>query len=178
LLFKAIKFVGCFILIGCLSGCGFHSLYAKSHNTAEVSDELQKVRIESIPDRNGQILRNYMIDALGYKSAAQSKKYSLKTSLTQKRTQLGTKADRTATREKVDYTANYNLYDLATGKQIIALTSRASLNYNLISEQFSIITARESSERKALKTLSESMLHRLSLYFKSHQNENLAETNS
>ena len=178
MLFKGLKLLGCLALIGSLSGCGFQSLYATDHNSSDVSAELQKVRIESIPEREGQVLRNYMVDALGYKSSPQSKKYSLKTTLSQQRIQLGTKADRTVTREKVNYTANYNLYDLATGKQIIALTSRASLNYNLISEQFSIITARESSERKALKTLSESMLHRLSLYFKSHQNENPTETNS
>ena len=46
-----------------LSACGFRPLYATG-GVADVSEELSQIEVAVIPDRPGQILRNYLIQGL------------------------------------------------------------------------------------------------------------------
>lgn len=164
-------------LLFLLCACGLTPTYLGSSNKQPIQHSLKEIKIQTIPDREGQILRNYLLDNLSYTSQNQTKnyKYDLRTIIVKKTDNLGQKQDGTATRERIVYEAQYTLYDLSTGRSLASFKSSSSLYFNLVSEQFSILTARDSNEKKTLKGLSNAMITRLSLYFKNQENENSAK---
>jgi LPS-assembly lipoprotein len=63
-------------LVAGLAGCGFEPLYGERKDVSVVG-ELAAVRIAPIPDRAGQILRNFLLDQINPRGTAQAAAYTL-----------------------------------------------------------------------------------------------------
>lgn len=156
-----------------LNNCGLRPVYYSGDSKNDAKEGMQHVRVEMIEERPGQILYTYLVSSLAYdhetEAKAIPKTISLKIELKESIESLGMKKDGTSSRERISLFANCSLIDLKSGRQLASFKSRSTLNYNLVSQQFSILAAKEHNRKKALKTLSADILNRVSLYLKTEK---------
>ena len=88
-----------------LSGCGFHSIYG-DHTTSDntpVAADLNNVAIDNIADRNGQLLRNDLIDRMYGSDRPAQPLYHLNVKVRSDIEDLGILANATATTVDIKY---------------------------------------------------------------------------
>ena len=100
-----------------LGGCGFEPLYGERRDV-NVVGELAGVRIAPIPDRGGQVLRNFLLDQIKPRGTG-SGAYTLAVELREPQQEIGILRNDTATRIAYSAIATYTLAD-AGGRLLIA----------------------------------------------------------
>lgn len=156
-------------LLGCLalSGCGFKPVYGTpsgSERESPVAMDLNNIAIENIPDRNGQILRNYLIDRMVRPNRPEKPLYTLKVTIAAGEEDLGILANATATRSLLNMYAHYTLAD-AKGKAILTGTAHSVASFNKLDQMYGTVAARENAYERTLREAGEQIVNRLSLYF-------------
>ena len=149
-----------------LSGCSFHPVYG-SHNGGDgspVAAQLNEVTIENIADRDGQILRNDLIDRMYGKNRLSQPKYDLKITTHNTEEDLGILANATATRSLLDMYAEYSLTD-SQGKLLIKGTAHSVASYDRLDQMYGTVAAEQDAHQRTLHEVSEQIVNRLSLYF-------------
>lgn len=162
--FKAAILCLCFSV----SACGFESLYAEKNIVLSGS----QIEIASIPDYEGQFLRNLLIDRLYGAGRPENAIYLLKISPLEKTfTNLGTRKDVTDTRAHIKISAHLKLIEKATNKTLLERDIRTTGGYNLLDNQLSTITSRNNVTETLLKEISDDAVTEISLYL--HRQEGL-----
>lgn len=172
------KYIIAFIGLFLLSACGFEPLYVqKKHDNfwyfggrfdTTIMDNMANVKIEQIQNRFGQIIRNQLLDILTPKGAPKKAKYRLQAYIADKNViQQALRDDITATRERVKYTVEYRMYDVATDKEIIKGNSIAFVSYDLLANPYSTTTAEKKSEEDAARIIANDIALRIGAYFHS-----------
>lgn len=157
--------VFCLLLsVVCLPACGFHPLYGSRDDNSSVSAELNDVAIENIPDRNGQILRNDLIDRMYSKGRPQNPKYSLTAGLRTLEEGIGLLPDATTSLTELNLYADYTLKD-QTGKVVVKATAHATATFNQLQEEYGTLAAEQNAYQRCLDEVSEQIVGRISLYF-------------
>jgi LPS-assembly lipoprotein len=154
-----------------LSGCGFHSVYG-THTTedgAPVASDLNNITIENIPDRNGQMLRNFLVDRLYGQNRPSQPLYDLKVTIHSSEEDLGILANATSTRSLLNMNADYVLND-AQGKQILRGTAHSVASFDLLDQMYATVAARNDAYQRTLHEVSEQITNRISLYFSERKN--------
>jgi hypothetical protein len=114
------------------------------------------IKISTIQERDGQILRNYLVDLLTPEGPPQCPKYVLDISLTDVITNIGVNKDETASRKNATMTALLTLRDSKTNKVVYAHTTKAINSFAIISQNyFSDLTSEEYAKKEALRLLAE-----------------------
>jgi len=151
-----------------LAACGFHPVYG-THNESggAVAEDLNKIAIDNIPERSGQMLRNDLIDRMYSKGRPQQSAYTLIVKLGVTQQDLGIQADATSTRTLLDVTANYSLKD-AQGKEILKGAAHSVATFNKISDQYATLAAHDSAVERTVNEIAEQIVNRLSIYFSEH----------
>ena len=148
-----------------LSGCGFRPLYGTAGTNHHLSDQLAQIRIETIPDRTGQQLWNFLLDRLNPNGQPARPLYYLIVTINIARTDLGIERDKTATRAILALTAYYRLVD-RTKKTILVKGSTHSTNsFNIVASDFATLSAETGAIKRASRDVSENIKTRLALYF-------------
>lgn len=148
-----------------LSACGFTPMYG-GQDGASIVAESQNVEIDNIPDRDGQQLRNLLIDRLYTNGTPREPAYILKvTELKRTIDNIGIRKDATATRGEMMITAKVRLVDRNTGSIVLEREMKASGAYNLLDNQFATLVSKESLTDHVLGELSDSIATELGLYF-------------
>jgi len=136
-----------------LTGCGFQPLYAPIRGTSHVAVPL---KIATIKNRDGQILRNYLVDLLTPEGPALCPKYVLEICLTDLVSDIGVNRDETASRKNATMTALLTLKDCKTNKVVYNHTTRAINSFAVLSQNyFSDLTAEDFAKKEALRLLAE-----------------------
>lgn len=121
-----------FIAASSLSACGYQPMMsqpkANSKNQTPVYQELTKVWIERIQDREGQLLQNQLATLLAPRGSSLQPEYKLQIDLTVSKSTLGFGKDDLATRANLNLNADFNL----SGKQSFSGTSSTSVSYNIL----------------------------------------------
>lgn len=140
-------------LCGLMTGCGFHPLYVPVQGTSHVA---VPVKIGKIEDRDGQVLRNYLVDLLTPEGAPQKPLYVLNISLTDVVADVGVNKDETARRKNATMTANVALIDCKTNAVVYSHTTKAINSFSVISQNyFSDLTTEDYAKKEALRLLAE-----------------------
>jgi len=149
----------CFCLL--LTACGFHPLYTSSDPNCSVSYPL---KIATISERNGQILRNYLLDLLLPAGAPLKPKYTLEIKLTETILDTGILRDETTSRQQVTLTAAILLRDRCC--RIVYNHCTSSINsFAVLSENYySDSIAKEYAKKEALRVLAEKIKLLVSAY--------------
>lgn len=149
-----------------LTGCGWAPIYATHNNANEgVATTLSQVYIENIPDREGQILRNHLIDRMHFSTSPQSiTHYSLSVALNGYVTDLGILENATASRQEWHQSADFTLVD-STGHKLVTGKAISSVGYSKLTAEYGALTAQRSAKERALKEIGEQIVNRISLYF-------------
>ena len=114
------------------------------------------IKISTIKNREGQILRNYLVDRLTPEGAPQKPQYILNISLTEEITDIGIHKDETASRKNATMTAVLTLKDPKTNAIVYIHTTKAINSFAVINQNyFSDLTTEEYAKKEALRLLAE-----------------------
>ncbi len=156
-------------LVGCLAleGCGFKPIYGTpsgSEHDSPVAMDLNNIAIDNIPDRNGQILRNFLIDRMVRANRPEKPLYTLKVAIATSEEDLGILANSTATRSLLNMYGHYTLVD-SKGKTVVGGTAHSVASFNKLDQMYGTVAARENAYERTLHEVSEQIVNRLSLFF-------------
>lgn len=146
-----------------LTACGFEPIYGPHSGNGETADILNQVAIDNIPDRQGQMLRNDLIDRMYGKGRPRKPLYRLKITLQTTVQDLAIQANATSTRSLRDTTANYSLID-SNGKEVLSGSAHSLTSFNKLSDQYGSLAASEGGLERTIKEVSEQIVNRISLY--------------
>lgn len=142
-------------------GCGFQPLYADRSGGAFAG--LEPVEVALIPDREGQFLRNALIDRLG--QAGRAARYELVADISISRANLGIERDETATRGQVTVTVTYILRGLGEGTATVLDTGtvRQISSFNLVDNEFASQTGSDAAVEASLNQAADEIRNRVAL---------------
>lgn len=150
-----------------LAGCGFTPLYGTpSVPEAAVSAGLDHIYIENIPDREGQYLRNALIDRFYTHGRPADAAYGLKIKpLRESKTDLDITKSSDATRAQLRLTTEMVLTDLGSGQELLRRKLTSITSYNVLQSQFTTRVSEENTRQNALDDLARQIEQQLALYF-------------
>lgn len=150
-----------------LTACGFHPMYTPSVNKSDIS---YPIKIATISDRNGQVLRNYLVDLLIPEGSQRGATYVLEIKLTEAVTSIGVSKSETTTRKEATLTANFILRDMRTNEVAYAHSAKAINSFSVISQNYySDLVTDEYAKRQALRLLAEKITLLLTTYLDTQQ---------
>lgn len=153
------------LLPAALGACGFKPVYGTAAQDSAVGVALANVQIDPITDRNGQVLRNNLIDRFYTDGRPSSPRYRLSVALAATEEELGIQKDATATRARLRLQASYELIEISTGQVVYRTFSRSIISFNLLDSQFAVLATRQDAYDRGLTELADDIRTRLSLYF-------------
>lgn len=157
------------LILLALAGCGFHPLYGEKADRAVPREELAAVQIDLIRDREGQMLRNQLLDRFQPTGAAPKPLYRLSVGLSTRRVGLAIRPDETGSRADLVMVADYSVRDFATGAELFRGRSRSMAGYNVLDSEFATTSVEADAIRRAVLDLSEQITTRVSLVVAQHR---------
>lgn len=148
-----------------LTACGFSPIYGNhGGKSGPVAQALSNVAIENIADRNGQMLRNKLIDRMYSQGRPASPTARLAVSVSTTESAMGVQKDATTTRSQISMTANFTLTDM-TGKQLHKGRAHAVASYGKLDAQYGTVASQRNAQERALNEIGEQIVNNISLYF-------------
>ena len=146
-----------------LSACGFEPMHAAGTSVMPSAG----IEITNIPDRDGQYLRNQLIDRLNIGGRPANAPYQLKFSVLSKTiVNLGIEKTATATRAQMQISTQMQLVEKRTGKVLLKRPLRAIGAYNLLDNQLATLTSQQNTIENLLQEIGDDAVTELSLYFR------------
>lgn len=143
-----------------VGSCGFAPMYgdytdAKTRQAEAPESILSQIEIGIIPDRDGQILRNHLIDRF-YVGAAPSATplYRLTVSAVQEsRKELAITKTAETTRAQLHLKASMKLTSSTTDKSLLVKEVKAVIGFNILESEFATRVAEQGARDSALSDL-------------------------
>lgn len=154
------------VLIGTsgLAGCGFEPLMGQSSHP-QVQSSLERIRVSPIPDRSGQILRNYLMDGLTPRGVQGSELYVLSITLTEPRREVAIRRDDTASRLSYAASVLFLLYDRASQRTVFGGSSVSETTYEVSNSEFATLSSQASARDRALQEVSADIRQQIASFF-------------
>jgi len=146
------------------AGCGFEPLYGERSSGAEASAELAAVKVNTIPNRNGQILHNFLLDKMNAKGRPATPSYALDIQLTEQKASVGIIKDNTATLAQLSSSVTYTLYDLKKKTALQTGRSRSFTSYNIVESNFATLAAEQDARERTLRELAEDITTKVAVF--------------
>lgn len=151
-----------------LTGCGFTPMYGdhSALNGEGMQSTLNAIEISNIPDREGQYLRNALIDRFYTGGRPVDPKYLLIiTPIQQSKLDLGITPTGDNTREELVINTSMTLRDKASGQTLVNRDLVARVSYNVLASQFTTDVSEDAVRLNGLDDLSRQIEQQLALYF-------------
>ncbi|MGI4851148.1 MAG: LPS assembly lipoprotein LptE [Janthinobacterium lividum] len=149
------KYFTSFLCLTLATGCGFQPLYQA--DSVQVKDETSLIKISMISNRDGQILRNYLLDSLNPYGEPTDPRYRLNIRLDVSGGSFSFRRDSTAARTIITSRADFSLVDASTGQAILTTMAEATTSYSLgpnaSTSAFPSIVAEKAEIERAMKLL-------------------------
>ena len=155
--------------LGVLAACGFQPIYG-SKGTPGTQIEMASIEVGIIKDRQGQQLRNFLLDRINPGGTPQSPNYTLTVVLTSGKEFLAFRKSQFSTRANLNFVAVFNL----KGKnqylgENFSGTSKITVSYNILSSHFATLIAEENARNRAVKELSADISNRIAAFVRRSQ---------
>lgn len=148
-----------------LPACGFSPIYGNHGGQSEpVAKALSNVRIENIGERNGQILRNKLIDRMYAAGRPQNPTASLNVNLAISESALGVQKDSTSTRSQMTVKASFTLKDM-TGRTLHTGQARSIVGYSKLDAQYGTLASQRDAQERAINEIGEQIVNNIALYY-------------
>ena len=165
--FRALAVV---LVVAVLGGCGFRPLYGKTGGDhQEVAGDLSSVAIAPIPDRLGQELRNHLLDLLTPTGGPTDPIFTLRVRVKERIDDLAIDNQGLATRANLRLEATYTLVKDETGESVLNGKGLAVSSYNLVSNDYSNLTAENDARSRAALHIARQIRARLGAHFAGSQ---------
>ena len=141
------------------------SINAAKGTGTEASAGLAAISMNIVPDREGQILRNELIDQM-HAHGATTPKYNLSfADLIVNVRELDLTKNAEATRSQIIVTTNIYLTDLDTGALLLSRPVKSISSYNVLPSKFATRVTEENARETALRDAARQIVQQLSLFF-------------
>jgi len=161
------------MLLSCLflSACGFKPMYVQTGPKADGNIvPFEEVYIANIPDRNGQYLRNRLIDTIYIDGVPHQPRYRMDMNqLREDITPLGIRKDETATSAQMRVDVQMILYDTRQDKIVLTRNLVATNSFNQLSSQYTTNVTAQYARERVLDDLARQAVTHLALYFQRDQ---------
>lgn len=158
-----------------LAGCGFQPVYGPGPGASSGSavggvrsltvERLAVTRVAPIADREGQMLRNLLIDRLYVDGVPAAPLYELRVGLRQLERGIDIDATDAVTRTQLVVNATSVLVDRRTGAQLWRANDRAIATFNVLDSPFATVITRQDAQERAVREISEFIVTRLSAFY-------------
>lgn len=163
----------CFFLIMALplSACGFQPVYGVNKFVPTgIEEKLGQIEIGNIPNREGQFLRNVLIDRFYRTGRPVSPYYILDFDpVHETSSDLDITKNADATRGQLRLSVNYRLIDAATRQVLLRREALAIASYNILSSEFANRVSEQNTRENALSDLARQIEQQITLYLKKTQ---------
>lgn len=140
-------------------------MYAPQDNVS-MDQAFSGIEIANIPDREGQALRNLLIDKLYTNGRPENARYVLKINkVREKVARLGIRKDASATRAQLQLSAHMILLDRQQGKIVLERNLSSINSFNVLRSQYTIEVSEADARQRALQEISNSITTQLTLFF-------------
>ncbi|MBI3506450.1 MAG: hypothetical protein HY059_16555 [Proteobacteria bacterium] len=146
-----------------LSACGFEPVHATRQGSS-VNDKLAAIRIAPIPERSGQVLRNYLLDRLTPLGQSQATQYTLTIRLFEPVQTLALRRDDIISRSSYSATASFDLRD-SEGKRVVAGNSSFSSDYEITNSEYATLISRQNARDRVLELVGDDVRGQLAAHF-------------
>lgn len=169
--FSVLILLACILQLVILTACGFHPVYGVNKYTAVgVEEHLAATDISNIPNREGQYLRNALIDRFYRSSRPAYPAYVLDVrEVKEHLIDLDITKTADTTRGQMRLESGFTLKDKRTGKVLLSRDLRSITSYNLLGSEFATRVTEHSARENALDDLARQIELQLSLYFKKNE---------
>ena len=152
-----------------LSACGFSPMYGanSSKNNTAIKTELTDIEIALIPDREGQYLRNALIDRFYIHGSPATPKFRLVVKeVDENVSNFDVTIDSEVTRRQLKLSTSMSLIDLDSGSVVLTRSLQSITSYNVLESEFSTIVTEQSARDAALDDIARQIERSVVLYFK------------
>lgn len=155
-------------MVLCLAACGFHPVYGVNKYTSVGAEtRLAAVQIGSVPNREGQYLRNALIDRFYRDGRPQNALYALKIEpISESQRDLDITIDADSTRGQLKLATDIKLTELSTGKTLLERQVQSIASYNILASEFTNRVAEQNTRENALDDLARQIENFVVLHFK------------
>ncbi len=163
------KFFIALTIIFLLSACGFSPMYGanSSKNNTAVKTELTNIDIAIIPDREGQYLRNALIDRFYVHGNPAAPQFRLVVKeVDENVSNFDVTIDSEVTRRQLKLSTSMSLIDLDSGSIVLRRALQSITSYNVLESEFSTIVTEQSARDAALDDIARQIERSVVLYFK------------
>ena len=160
-LFKATSLL---LTLFLLQACGFRPLYGDG-TPGNSGPVFELIKVEPIPDRIGQQLRNHLLTALNPNKRTVKPRYILMTRINESAASLAVRKSALATRANLTITASFQLTDSGAGKTLFASSRSITVSYNILDSKFATLMAEKDARTRAVRELSNDIRTQLGVYF-------------
>lgn len=162
--FAAQRRLGPLLLVAALAGCGFEPLYGR--HSAEDDAALASIRVAPIAERRGQLLEIALRDGFNPAGIRAEPAYLLQVNLMESVGDSAIRSDGTTSRQTLNLFAGLTLSDMKTGKLLFEARSRSINSYDVAENEYSVVVARDSAEKRAVRELGDDIRARLTMFFR------------
>lgn len=151
-----------------LTACGFHPVYGVNKYTpVGVETKLQQIEIANIPDREGQYLRNALIDRFYRGASPINPSYTLTTTpIRENQKDLDITIDSDTTRAQLTLSTQITLKDTKTSQTVLQRKIESTASYNVLGSEYTNRISEENVRQNALNDLARQIELQIGLYFK------------
>ncbi|MEB3701445.1 hypothetical protein Bealeia1_00507 [Candidatus Bealeia paramacronuclearis] len=151
------------LAISLLSGCGFRPLYGPQLKTTQ---DLSNIKVMIIADRDGQNLRNHLLDLLNPYGVPCHPEYILDTKLTTGSVEVGVRRDATTSRKELVATAFLNLRNIESGQIVLTKVLTSKNTYTAMdTNYYTNVVTEDYAKEEAIRDLSYKIQLILAEYF-------------
>ncbi len=150
-----------------LTACGFTPLYGQNSaaDNTTIKSNLNNIEIAIIPNREGQFLRNALIDNFYINGYPTNPQYKLSLSpIVEGVVDFDITINSEATRRQLRLTTKMVFSDMATNDILLTRTLNAVTSYNVLESEYSTVVTEQSAREAALNDLARQIEQQLSLY--------------
>jgi LPS-assembly lipoprotein len=126
-------------------------------------DELASIQVMPLTDRQGQLLHNALLTDLNPKGEPIKPHYRLVISLSTTETQQALRQDDTATRDILNYSVTFWLYEDKT--RVVTGSFSQMFSYDFLQEHFANVAAADDIRHRAAQATADEIRNRLAAYF-------------
>lgn len=161
------KYFLVFNLMLLLSACGFSPMYGQNAatNNQSIKSNLSQIDINVIPNREGQFLRNLLIDRFYINGYPASPNYKLSVSpIRENVSNFDITISDEATRRQLNLQTKMHLIDITTNKTVLTRPLTAITSYNVLESEYSTIVTEQSAREAALGDIARQIEQQIVLY--------------
>jgi len=154
-----------FIFVILLNACGFTPVYKNTENNAGPTSALSGIEIAIIKDRDGQFLRNALIDRLYRDGYPTTPRYRLVVQdLEETISDFDITVDSEATRRQLELRTTFKLFEIGNEKPLITRPLIATTSNNVLESEFSTLVTEQSARESALNDLARQIQRQLAVF--------------